>query len=209
MKRPALFTLLTRSLVPSAPFLAAATTKPKGALQKKTTTASHKNPLYTKSPLQYEAPPFDKLKDGDYQPAIEEGMKQNLAEIEKIADATPAPTFDNTIVAMERSGALLTRAAKVFFALTQSNTNDTLQKVEADVAPKLAAHGDAIYLNPKLFARVKAIYDTRDSLGAEEKFLTERYYRNFIRAGAQLNDADKEALKKLNQEEPTLTTKFR
>ncbi len=192
----------------SAPLLAA-TTKPKGALQKKTTTAAHKNPLFTKSTLLYEAPPFDRIKDGDYQPAIEEGMKQNLAEVEKIANAGSAPAFDNTIVAMERSGALLTRAAKIFFALTQSNTNDTLQKVEADVAPKLAAHGDAIYLNPKLFARVKAIYDKRDALGADEKFLVERYYRNFIRAGAQLNDADKETLKKLNQEESTLTTKFR
>jgi peptidyl-dipeptidase Dcp len=136
-------------------------------------------------------------------------MKQNLAEIEKIAGDPEPPTFANTITAMERSGALLTRSAKIFFALAQSNTNDALQKVEAAEAPKLAAHQDAIYLNPKLFARVKAIYDTRDKLGTEEKFLTEKYYRNFIRAGAKLNDADKETLKKLNQEESSLTTKFR
>ena len=112
---------------------------------------------------------------------------------------------------MERSGALLTRVAKVFFNLTQSNTSDTLQKIEAEEAPKLAAHQDSIYLNPKLFARVKSLYDRRDSLGldAESKFLVERYYRNFVRAGAQLNDADKATLRALNQEESTLTTQFR
>src|SRR5260221_11184515 len=136
-------------------------------------------------------------------------MTENRAEIEKMANSPAKPTFANTIVPMERSGELLTRAAKVFFALTQSNTNETLQKVEAEEAPKLAAHQDAVYLNPKLFARVKAIYDSRDSLGPEEKFLPERYYRNFIRAGGQLKEEDKTALKKLNQEESTLTTKFR
>src|SRR5881628_375948 len=100
------------------------------------------NPLFKPSSLLYQAPPFDKIKDSDYQPAIEEGMKQNLAEIEKIADSKAGPTFANTIEAMERSGALLTRSAKIFFALTQSNTNDEMQKVEAEVAPKLAAHSD-------------------------------------------------------------------
>src|SRR5205085_6708033 len=96
-----------------------------------------------------------------------------------------SPTFDNTIIAMEKSGELLTRSAKIFFSLAQSNTNDTMQKVEAEESPKLAAYQDTIYLNPKLFARVKTIYDQRESLNldAESKWLVERYYRNFIRAG--------------------------
>src|SRR5207253_5089203 len=125
---------------------------------------AQQNPFFQPSPLQYQAPPFDKIKDTDYQPALEEGMKQNLAEVNAIANSSEAPTFANTIEAMERSGALITRVAKVFFNLTQSNTNDTLQKVEAEESPKLAAHQDAIYLNEKLFARVKAVYDNRNAL---------------------------------------------
>ncbi|HEX6833050.1 MAG TPA: peptidyl-dipeptidase Dcp [Rudaea sp.] len=172
------------------------------------TPAAPANPFFSASTLQYQAPPFDKIKDADFQPAIEEGMKQQQAEIEKIADASDAPTFENTIVAMERSGALLTRAAKVFFALTQSNTNDTLQKVQEDIAPKLAAHQDAIFLNPKLFARVESIYEKRDALSAEDKYLAERYHRNFVRAGAKLSDADKGKLRELNKEESSLQTEF-
>ncbi|PYQ49644.1 MAG: dipeptidyl carboxypeptidase II [Acidobacteria bacterium] len=169
------------------------------------------NPLFNPSPLPFQAPPFDKIKDADYQPAIEEGMKRGLAEIEVIANNPDPPTFDNTIIAMEKSGDLLTRAAKIFFNLAQSNTNDTMQKVEAEEAPKLSAYSDTIYLNPKLFARVKTIYDQRDALNldAESKWLVERYFRNFIRAGAQLSDADKTALKALNQEESTLSTQYR
>ena len=173
-------------------------------------TGARVNPLLTASTLQYQAPPFDKIRETDYQPAIEEGMRQHLAEVEAIANQTAAPTFDNTIVAMERSGALLTRASKIFFALTQSNTNDTLQAVQTAEAPKLAAHSDAIYLDPKLFARVKSLYDRRDALGldAEQKFLVERYYRDFVRAGALLSEADKTRLRALNQEESKLTTDF-
>lgn len=169
------------------------------------------NPLFERSPLQFQAPQFDKIKDSDYQPALEEGMKRQIAEIEAIANSSDAPTFANTIEAMERSGELLTRAAKIFFNLSQSNTNDTLQKVEADESPKLAAHQDAIFLNPKLFARVKAIYDQRDALGldAESKYLVERYYRIFIRNGALLSETDKTTLRAFNQEESKLTTDFR
>jgi peptidyl-dipeptidase Dcp len=167
------------------------------------------NPLFTASALPFQAPPFDKLQDADYQQALEEGMKQQIAEIDAIANSSDAPTFANTIEPMERSGVLLTRAAKIFFALTGSNTSETLQKIEGEEAPKLAAHQDAIYLNPKLFARVKSIYGSRSSLGAEEQFLVERYYRNFVRAGATLNDADKAKLRAFNQEESTLTTDFR
>ena len=122
------------------------------------------NPFFTESTLPFHAPPFDKIKDSDYTPAIEAGMKGQLAEIETIANNPAPPTFANTLEAMERSGALLTRVAKVFFNLSQSNTNDTIQKIKAEEAPKLAAHQDTIYLNSKLFIRVKAIYDQRDAL---------------------------------------------
>ena len=174
------------------------------------TATAQTNPFFAPSPLPFQAPPFDKIKDSDYKPALEEGMRQQLAEIESIANNPEAPTFGNTIEAMERSGALLTRSAKVFFALTQSNTNDTLQKLEGEEAPKLAAHGDAINLNPKLFARVKALYDARESSGldAESKRLLERYYRNFVRSGALLSEADKTKLRALNQEESKLQTQF-
>ncbi|HEY6461068.1 MAG TPA: hypothetical protein VIY73_12980, partial [Polyangiaceae bacterium] len=122
------------------------------------------NALLDVSPLPYQAPPFDRIHDADYQPAIEEGIARHMAEVEKIAAQTEPPTFENTVVALERSGALLTRATKVFFGVAHANTNDTLQKVEEAVAPKLAAHQDAIYLDEKLYARVKALYDHRDGL---------------------------------------------
>jgi peptidyl-dipeptidase Dcp len=172
--------------------------------------AAPANPFFTESTLPYHAPPFDKIKDSDYQPAIEEGMKDQLAEIETIANNPAAPTFANTLEAMERSGALLTRVTKVFFNLSQSNTSDTLQKIKSEEAPKLAAHSDTIFLNSKLFARVKAIYDSRDALklDPESKFLVERYYKTFVRSGALLSDADKETLRGLNQEEAKLTTRF-
>jgi peptidyl-dipeptidase Dcp len=191
--------------------LAAAIVLTAFAMQAKTTTSARQNPLLKASPLPFHAPPFDKIKTGDYKPAIEAGMKQQLAEIKAIADQKAAPTFANTIEAMEKSGALLTRASKIFFALTGSNTNDTFQKIEAEESPKLAAHNDAIYMNKKLYARVKTLYDKRASLGldAESQFLIERYYKFFVRAGAQLNDADQKTLRALNKEESTLTTKFR
>src|SRR5262249_11709621 len=132
------------------------------------------NPFAQKSALPFEAPPFDKIHDGDYAPAIEEGMRRELAEIAAIVDNPAPPDFANTIVPMERSGALLTRASKVFFDIAQTDTNATLQKVKADIAPKLAAHHDAISLNPKLFARVQAVYDKREGLAPEEKYLVER-----------------------------------
>ncbi len=168
------------------------------------------NPFFNESTLPYHAPPFDKIKDSDYAPAIDEGMKDQLAEVEKIANNPAPPTFANTFEAMERSGALLTRVTKVFFNLTQSNTNDTLQKIKSDEAPKLAAHSDTIFLNPKLFARVKALYESRNTLklDPESRYLVERYYKAFVRAGALLSEADKETLRGLNQEEAKLTTRF-
>src|SRR6266404_7033114 len=173
-------------------------------------SAAAANPFFSESTLPFHAPPFDKIKDSDYEPAIEEGMKNQLAEIDAIANNRASPTFANTLEAMERSGALLTRVTKVFFNLTTANTSDTLQKIKADEAPKLAAHSDAIFLNAKLFARVKALYDSRDSLklDPESRYLVERYFKAFVRAGALLSEADKETLRGLNQEEAKLTTKF-
>src|SRR5215210_505909 len=171
---------------------------------------SSSNPFYAASTLPFQVPPFDKIRNADYQPAIEAGMKQQLAEIDAIANQAAPPTFDNTIIPMERSGALLARAAKTFNAITSANTDSILQGIQQVVAPKLAAHNDAIYLNAKLFQRVKSIYDRRETLGlnAEQKFLVELYQRNFIRAGAQLSEADKTRLRALNQEEATLSTDF-
>src|ERR1700674_547200 len=177
------------------------------------TVTAHKaesNPFLSASTLPFEAPPFDKIKETDYAPAIAEGMKRQIAEIETIANNPRPATIVNTIEGMERSGELLTRVTKVFFNLTQSNTSDTMQKIKADEAPKLAAHQDTIYLNAKLFARVKTLYDQRNALklDPETEFLVERYYRNFVRAGAELSDAAKTTLRGLNQEEAKLTTQF-
>lgn len=168
------------------------------------------NPFLTPSTLPFEAPPFDRIHDSDFQPAIEAGMRENLAEVAKIADQTAAPTFDNTIVALERSGQLLTRVQRVFSGLAQSNTNETIQKVRREEAPKLAAHSDAINLNPKLFARIRNLYDRRTSmgLGAEQQYLIERYYISFVRSGANLSEADKDKLRALNQEESKLRNSF-
>jgi peptidyl-dipeptidase Dcp len=174
------------------------------------TPAASENPLLVASTLPFQAPPFDKIKDADYLPAFEEGMKQHLAEVRKIADNPEPATFDNTIVAMEKTGATLNRVAHVFFGLVQADTNDERQKIQEEVAPKLAAHQDEISLDPKLFARVKSVYDQRDALKLDpvQKRLVERDYDELVRAGAQLSDADKATMRKLNVEESSLSTKF-
>ena len=172
--------------------------------------ASQANPFYAESNLPFHAPDFTKIKDSDFQPAMEEGMRQKLSEVEQIANQTAEPTFDNTFVALERSGALLTRVNHVFDALTGANTNDTLQKIQEDEAPKLAANRDAIYLNPKLFARIKKVYDDRQKLNLqpEDLRLVEWYHDDFVHNGANLNDDQKEQLKKFNGELSTLSTQF-
>ena len=168
------------------------------------------NPFYAPSTLPFQAPPFDKIKDSDYQPAIDAGMAQQIHEVEAIANNPAPPTFENTIVALERTGQLLTRVTLVFNCVTGANTNDELQKVQAYEAPRLAAQQDAINLNAKLFARVKAVYDQRASLhlDPESLRLVEYDYQQFVKAGANLSDADKAKLKKLNEEESTLETDF-
>ncbi|MDR3525856.1 MAG: M3 family metallopeptidase [Rhizomicrobium sp.] len=168
------------------------------------------NPFAEASNLPLQAPDFGRIKDSDYQPALEQGMKDQLVEIDAIASNPAAATFDNTLVALERSGAMLTRASKVFFALSQANTNDVLQKVKSDEAPKLAAHHDAIFLNPKLFARVQSLYDQRTALhlDAEQAMLLQVYYHGFVASGAKLGEADKKTLMEINQKLSNLETAY-
>ena len=168
------------------------------------------NPFFAPSTLPYQTPPFDKIKDEDYQPAIEAGMAEQIKEIDAIANNPAPPTFDNTIVALEKSGQLLTRSVSAFFALAGANTNPTLQKVRSIEAPKLAAHRDAIFLNDKLFQRVAAIYKQRDSLKLDPEALrlVQYDYDEFVHAGANLSEADKVQLKKLNEEIAGLTESF-
>ena len=168
------------------------------------------NPFAHESTLPFQAPPFDKIKDADYQPAMEAGMAEQRAEMEKIADNKDAPTFENTIVAMEKTGSLLQRVGQVFGAVSGANTNPTLQKVQETEAPKLAALQDSIFLNPKLFARVEAVYNQRATLklDPESLRLVEYDYKAFVHAGAKLSEADKAKLKKLNGEESTLSAQF-
>jgi len=191
---------------------ASAPASPGSAPAPATTVAStaHENPLLTQSSLPFQAPPFDKIVDADFQPALEEGMKQQLAEVEAIANATEEPTFENTVVALEKTGVLLKRVENVFSTLTGANTNDTLQKVEEEESPKLAAHSDAIYLNDKLFKRVESLYEKRASLNLdpESARLLQVTYDDFVHEGAKLSEADKDKLKELNKEESTLSTKF-
>jgi peptidyl-dipeptidase Dcp len=168
------------------------------------------NPFEHPSTLPLQAPMFDKIKDTDYEPAFEEAMRQQRAEVDKIANNKAAPTFENTVVAVEKSGRMLDRVGATFSAVVQANTNDTLDKTQTDEAPKLAAHQDAINLDPKLFARIKAVYDKRDTLklDPESLQLLTIYYMQFVHGGANLNNADKEKLKALNAEDATLETDF-
>ena len=168
------------------------------------------NPFYAASELPFHAPPFDKIKDTDYQPAIEAGMAQQRAEMRIIADNSAPPTFENTIIAMEKTGQLFSRVMLVFNGVSGANLNPTLQKVQDIEAPKLAAQQDAIFLDPKLFQRVSAIYKDRASLklDPEALHLVEWYYKEFVHAGANLSDGDKADLKKLNEEESTLSNAF-
>ena len=164
------------------------------------------NPFMNKSSLQYQAPEFDKIKDEHFKPAFDFGLKQNISEIEKIANNTETPTFENTVLALEKSGEVLKRAQIVFYNLTGSNTNPTLQKIEEEYAPIFAAHSDKIYLNSKIFNRIKAV--KTDGLDAEDKRLIEVYKQRFELAGANLTDAQKEQMKAINAELATLSTQF-
>ncbi len=164
------------------------------------------NPFMKKSSLQYQAPEFDKIKDEHFKPAFDYGIKVQLAEIDKIANNSAAPTFDNTILGMENSGEVLKRAQIVFYNLTGSNTNPTLQKLEEEYAPIFSGISDKIYLNEKLYARIKAIKS--ENLGSEEKRVLELAKINFEIAGANLSEENKAKVKKVNEELATLSTQF-
>ena len=168
------------------------------------------NPLLTESTLPFHYPPFDLIKSEHFAPAFEIGMDEQLKEVEAIARNPEAPTFDNTIVALERAGRTLDRAQTIFFNLTGANTNPDFEKIDRAWAPKFAAHHDAIVLNSALFARIQKLYDSRASLSldAESTYLLERIYKDFIRAGAKLNDADKAKLKQLNTQLASLRSEF-
>ena len=169
------------------------------------------NPFYAASTLPFQAPPFDKIKDTDYQPAIEAGIAEQRKEIEAIANNPAPPDFANTIVAYEKSGQLLRRVEASFNAVTGSDTNPALQAVDKAETPKLSAAGDEIVLNPKLFARVKAVYDQRESahLDAQQKRLVEVMYDRFVHAGANLSEADKTRLKEINGKLSVLSNEFK
>lgn len=172
--------------------------------------AAQDNPFFVESPLPLKFPQFDKIKDSHFGPAFDRGMAEQVKEIQAIADNAEPATFDNTILAMERSGLLLGRAIYVFGNLTSANTNDTLDKIDEEYSPKFAAHRDGIYLNPKLFERIKSLYEKRDTLGLDEQGvrLVERYYTDFVRAGANLTEEQKTRVKEINSEMATLSTKF-
>ena len=168
------------------------------------------NPFQAPSTLPFAAPPFDRIADEHYLPAIEAGMAAQRAEIEAIAASPEPPTFANTLVPMETSGQLLTRVLSAFSAVAGANTNDTLQAIKTTVAPLLSAHHDSIYLNQQLFARVSAIYNARESLGLDPESLRliDIYYDGFVHSGANLSDPDKDRLRQLNEEASTLSTEF-
>lgn len=172
---------------------------------------SDANPFAHESVLPYHLPAFDKIHDEDYAPAFEQGMKAQLAEVAAITASTEAATFDNTVLALEKSGRLLGRVQQVFDGLNGSNTDDAMQKVEADMAPRLAAHSDAIMLDPKLFARFDDLYKRRAGLGLDPESLQllERQHLNFVRAGAALSEKDKKDVRALNEKLSSLTTLFK
>lgn len=168
------------------------------------------NPFFQKSSLTYEAPDFNAIKDEHFLPAFEEGMKQHLAEIEAIANNPEPATFENTLVAMEKSGELLTRVSRVFYNLTGTDSNEKRRALQSELAPKMAAHSDNINLNPQLYARIAAVYNARNDLNldAESLRLVEVYYERFVRSGAKLNDEQKVTIRALNEEHSKLTNQF-
>jgi len=178
--------------------------------QVETPKESADNPLMTESSLPYYAPDFSKIKNEHFKPAILEGMRQQEEVIKTIVENEEAPTFENTIIALEQSSGLLNRASRVFYALSSAHTNDEIRSLQEELAPKLSQHSDAIYLNDELFNRIKVLHDNVDDLGldSESERLLDHYYTNFVVSGADLDKQDKDKLKKLNSKEASLTTKF-
>ncbi|EUM30932.1 MULTISPECIES: peptidyl-dipeptidase Dcp [Enterobacter cloacae complex] len=166
------------------------------------------NPFFESSLLPYQAPRFDEINDGHYRPAFDEAIRQKRAEIDAIVAQTAAPDFNNTVLALEKSGAMLSRVSSVFFAMTSAHTNDDLQALEEQISTELAALANDIWLNDTLFSRVESVWQDCAALDAESRRLAEKTYQHFVLAGARLNDAEKAELKALNTEAATLTSQF-
>ena len=183
---------------------------PGGSAEQPAAPSAQDNPFFVQSDLPLRYPHFDRIRDEHFAPAFEAGMAEHLKEVAAIAGNTEAPSFDNTLVALENSGQVLDRATTVFFNLVGTDTNDARKKLQAEFSPRFAAHRDAIMLDPALFGRIQALYDQRATLGldAEGVRLVERYHDDFVRAGARLSDADKVRLKEMNAQLATLGTQF-
>ncbi len=168
------------------------------------------NPFFTDYDAPYQIPPFDEIKEEHYMPAFEKGMKEQLEEIDQIANNPEQPTFENTLVELERTGKTLGKVADVFFNLLSSNTNEQMDKIAAEVSPKLSAHRDAISLNKKLYGRVNVVYEQRNTLGltTEQMRLVEETHKGFIRSGVQLDTPSMEKLTQINQELSSLSVQF-
>lgn len=209
LKHPLAAALCAALAVSALPVFAQAT----GTANVPSTTSAQRpadNPLFVQSTLDLRYPHFDKIQDAHFAPAFDAGMAANLRVVEAIADNPEPPTFENTIIALEKSGELLSRARVIFGSLNGTDTNDARKKIDADYAPKFAAHRDAIMLNPKLFARVDTLHENVDSLGldAEGKRLVERYHTMFVRAGANLTEAQKDEMRRINAASAKLGTTF-
>jgi len=168
------------------------------------------NPFFAASDLPLGMPAFDRIRNEHFAPAFERGMAEELAEVERIAQSSEPPTFENTLVALERSGRLLRRTRAVFNNLTSAHTNDTLEALRTEFAPRFSEHGDRIRLDPDLFARIESVHERVDELGltGEDRRLVERYRTDFVRSGAMLSEGDKERLRALNSEIAELSTRF-
>jgi len=168
------------------------------------------NPFFSEFNTPFNVPPFEKIMAKHYMPAFKQGMQEGKKEIEALTANREEPTFENTIVALDKSGELLQKVASVFFAQASANTNDSLQNIEVEISPELAAYNDEMRLNPELFNRIKSVYDNQAgfNLDPEQKFILENIYKEFVRAGANLSKRDKDTLKEINKKLSVLGVKF-
>ncbi len=180
------------------------------ACQTSPKTSSMDNPLLNEFTTPFGVPPFDLIQPHHYTPAFKLGMEEHMKEVEAVVNNKEEPTFENTIVALDKSGELLAKVSRVFFGLTEANTNDSLQQIQVAISPELSAHSDAISLNPKLFSRIKSVYENQKkfSLDAAQTYILENLYKGFVRNGANLSPEKQEELKKLNSELAVLSVQF-
>ncbi len=167
-----------------------------------TNYANGENPFFQNYKTPFGVPPFDKIKTEHYLPAFQAGIKQHQNEIDKIATNKLAPTFDNTVAALDYSGELLKKVSYVFFNLYSTDSNEQMEAIAEQITPQLTEHNDNLYLNEALFKRIKTLYEQKDKLGLsfEQNRLLEKYYKNFVRNGAALNAEQKAQLREINKE---------